>query len=52
MVCVCRGAFTICKFGDFDQVKGKLSQTGYHSLLQHPTNPSGTGLVAKGFVLI
>ena len=34
---------------DLDQVKGKLNQTGYHSILQHHTILSGTRLVAQGF---
>ena len=38
--------------GDLPKVKGKLDQTGYHSILQHHTIPSGTRFVGQGFVLI
>ena len=34
------------------QVKGKLNQTGYHSITQHLTIPSRTQLVGQGFVLM
>ena len=33
-------------------MKGKLSQTGYHSILQHHTIPSGTWLLNQGFELM
>ena len=46
------GAFANCKVGDLHQVKGKLSLTGYHSIMQHHTIPSGTRLVGQGLVLI
>ena len=45
-------AFAICKVGDLHHVKGKLNQTGYHSILQHHAIPSGTGLVGQGFALM
>ena len=45
------GAFANCKVRDLHQVKGKLNQTGYHSILQHPPIPSGIQLVGQGFVL-
>ena len=47
-----RGAFAYCKVGDLDQVKGKLNQTGYHSILKHYIIPPGTPLMAQGFVLM
>ena len=41
-----------CKVGDLYQLKGKLNQTVYHSILQSHTIPSGTWLVGQGFVHI
>ena len=38
-------AFTNCKVKDLYQVKGKLNQTGYLSILQHHVILSGTWLV-------
>lgn len=53
MVCVCVwGDFAYCKVWDLHQVKDKLNQTGYHSILQHHVIPSGTRLVGQGFVLM
>ena len=46
------GAFTYCKVGDLHQVKGKLIQISYHSILQHHTIPCGMWLVAQEFVLM
>ena len=46
------GDFVSCKVGDLHQVKGKLNLTGYHSILQHHTIPSGTQHVGQGFVLM
>lgn len=44
------GAFVNCKVVDVHQVKGKLNQTGYHSILQHQAIQPGTRLVGQGFV--
>ena len=33
-------------------MKDKLSQTGYHSILQHHVIPSGTRLVGQGFLFM
>ena len=52
VVVVVGGAFAKCKVWDLHQVKGKLNQTGYHSILQHHTIPSGIQLVAQGFLLM
>ena len=46
------GTFAYCKVGYLHQVKGKLNQTCYHSILQHHTIPSGTRFVGQGFVLM
>ena len=46
------GGIANCEAGDLLQVKGKLNRTGDHSVLQHHTIPSGTQLVAQGFLLI
>ena len=46
------GAFANCKVRNLHQVKGKLNQSGYHSILLHHAIPSGTRLVAQRFVLI
>ena len=46
------GAFANCKVGDLHQMKGKLNQTGNHSILQHHTIPPGTRLVDQGFILM
>ena len=46
------GTFANCKVGDLQQVKGKLNQIGYHSILQHHMIPSGMRLVGQGFVLM
>ena len=45
------GAFANCKVMDLHQVKGKLNQTGYDSILQHHAIPSGTWLVSQRFIL-
>ena len=45
-------AFGDCQIGDLHQVKGKLNQTSYHSLLQHHATPSETQLMSQRFVLI
>ena len=42
-------AFANCKVGDLHQAKGKLNQTGYHSILQHHAILSGMRLVGQGF---
>ena len=44
--------FVNYKVGDLHQVKGKLNQTGYHSILQHHVSLSGMWLVGQGFVLM
>ena len=46
------GDFANCKIRDLIQVKGKLNQTGNHSILQHHLIPSGTQLVAQGSVIM
>ena len=46
------GTFANSKVGDLHQVKGKLNQTGYHSILQRHAIPSGKRLVRQGFVLM
>ena len=46
------GSFTNCKVGDLHQEKGKLNQTGYHSILQHYVIPYGIRLVAQEFVIM
>ena len=46
------GAFADSKVEDFRQLKNKLNHTGYLSLLQHHTVPSGTRFVAQGFMLM
>ena len=48
----CGGGVVIWKVGDLHQVKGKLNQTGHHSILQHHGILSETQLVIYGFVLI
>ena len=48
MVC---GAFVNYKF-DLLQFKGRLNQTGYHSIRQHHVMPTGMGLVSQGFLLM
>ena len=40
------------KVGGLHQVKGKLNQTDYHSILQYHSIPSRTRLVNQGFVLM
>ena len=45
-------AFANCKVGDLHQVKGKLNQNGYHSILLHHAFPSWMQLVSQGFELI
>ena len=44
-------SFTNCKV-DLHQVKSKLNQISYHSILQYHAIPSRKWLVAQGFVLI
>ena len=46
------GAFAYCKVRDLQQVKNKLNQTGYHSILPYHAITSGTHLVGQGFVLM
>ena len=46
------GDFANCKVSFLHQVKGKLNQTGYHTILQHDAIPFWTQLVAQGFVLL
>ena len=48
---VCR-ALANYKVGVLYEMKDKLNHTGYLSILQHHTIPSGTFLVAQGFVLM
>ena len=48
----CVGEVANCKVLDWHQVKGQFNQTGYHSILQHHTIPSGMCFVGKGFVLM
>ena len=43
------GTFANCWVGDLHQMKGKLNQTCYHSILQHHAIPSWTRLVSQGF---
>ena len=45
-------AFANCIVGDLLQMKGKLYQTGYHSMLPHLSIPSGMHLVGHGFLLM
>ena len=45
-------AFINCKVVDLHQVKGKLYQTGYHSILQHHMIPSGTWFVGQTFIVM
>ena len=52
VVVVVVDAFTTHNVGDLHQMKGKLNQTSYHSILQHHVIPSGTWLVTQGFVLM
>ena len=52
LLCWEEGGLSSWKGGDLHWVKGKLNQTGYHSILQHNAILSGTRLVAKGFVLL
>ena len=47
----CR-AFCQYQSQGFDQVKGKLNQTIFHTILEHHTIPSRTQLVGQGFLLI
>ena len=49
--CGAGGRFSHCKVGDLHQVKDKLNQTGYHSILLHPMIPSGMWFVGQEFVL-
>ena len=44
--------FANCKVGDLEQVKGKLNQTSYYSIVQHHMIPSEMQLVSQGFVLM
>ena len=44
--------FINCKDRYLHQVKGKLNQTGYHSILQYHAIWSGMQLVGQGFVFI
>ena len=44
--------FANCKVRDSHQVKGKLNQSGYHSILQRHAIASGTWLVGQGFILM
>ena len=46
------GDFANCWVRDLHQVKGKLNQIGYHSILQHHMIPSGTCLMSQGFILM
>ena len=45
-------AFANCKVENLHQVKGKLNQAGYYSVLQHHAILSGTRLVGQGFVFM
>ena len=45
-------AFANCKVEDLHEVKAKLNQTGYYSILQHHAIPSGTRPVGQGFMLM
>ena len=45
-------AFADCKVGDLHHMKGKLNQTGYHSIQLHHAIPTGTQLVGQGVVLM
>ena len=47
-----RGLFANCKVGDLYQMKGKLNQPGYHSILQHHVILSEKRLVGQGFLLM
>ena len=52
-VCVCGGGVVNCKVLDFHQIKGKLNQTGYHSIRKHHLILSRIRrLVDQGLVLI
>ena len=46
------GTFVSCKIRNLLQVKGKLNQISYHSILQHHMISSGMWLVGQGFVLM
>ena len=46
------GAFVNCKVKDLYQVKGRLNQTRYHSILQHHAIQSVMWLLDQGFELI
>ena len=46
------GTFANCKVGDLHQVKDKLNQTSYHSILQHHMISSRTWLVGQRFVIL
>ena len=41
------GTFANCKIRDLHQMKGKLNQTSYHSILQNHAIPSVTQLVGR-----
>ena len=43
------GAFTNCKVGDLNQVKSKLNQAGYQTILLHHVISSGIRFVDKEF---
>ena len=45
-------AFTNCEVGDLYQVKGKLKQTAYHTILKHHMIQLTMHLVGHGFVLM
>ena len=47
-----REDFANYKVSDLHQVKGKLNQIGYHSILQHRTIPSRVRFVAQGLLLM
>ena len=45
-------AFVNCKIRDLHQMKDKLNQISYHSILQYHAIPSEMQLVGQGFVLM
>ena len=48
----CGSSFANWEVENLHQVKGKLNQTSYHSILLYYTIPSGMRLVGQGFVLM